>query len=241
MAYTKAAVRDRRGSAQLRGSRRLWLVVLAVGLVAIIGGAALILGPLLGVWHRGQNDVNALQGWSQGSNALAHPLPGGATDAGKASCGSSSASDYALITFNDPAPYKYAGVAGDGTWDLLSNRSMVHYHGTPDPGAQGNVIIAFHREPGYEHIDQLNVGGMVTVQDRACHSFLYKVSGRWDIPPGQVTQLAPTTGYDLTLVTCDPWWQDYNRLVWRLSLVQPQPGALGSSGSHGGSVANPSF
>ncbi|TMB90710.1 MAG: class E sortase [Chloroflexi bacterium] len=106
---------------------------------------------------------------------------------------------------------------------LRRRRSMVHYHGTPDPGQRGNVVIAFHREPDYQHIDQLRPGDTVTIQDRQCQSFAYKITGRWDLPPAQVTQLAPTTGYDLTLVTCDPWWQDYNRLVWRATLVNPPP------------------
>ena len=116
---------------------------------------------------------------------------------------------------------------------------MVHYHGTPDPGEQGNVVIAFHREPDYEHIDQMVTGATVTIQDRACHRFVYKVTGRWDIAPSKVTQLRPTTGYDLTLITCDPWWQDYNRLVWRATLVQPVPGA--ARAATGAQVSVPTF
>ncbi|HKR99746.1 MAG TPA: hypothetical protein VJU79_09545, partial [Candidatus Dormibacteraeota bacterium] len=72
-----------------------------------------------------------------------------------------------------------------------------------------------------------------------------RVTERWNLPPAKVTQLAPTGGYDLTLVTCDPWWQDYNRIVWRASLVSPPGTAFvsGSSGASGGSNAapNPSF
>jgi len=209
-----------------RRPQRLWMVMLALGLAAIIAGAALILGPLYGVWHRGQNDSTALQSWQRGPSTLAGPAsstPGSTADPGTTSCGSSAPTDYALLKFDAPAVYHYAGVSGDGTWDLLNNRSMVHYHGTPDPGQRGNVVIAFHREPDYQHIDQLRPGDTVTIQDRQCQSFAYKITGRWDLPPAQVTQLAPTTGYDLTLVTCDPWWQDYNRLVWRATLVNPPP------------------
>jgi len=224
-----------------RRGRRLWLVLLALGLATMIAGAALILGPLWGVWHRGQADASALQGWNNGgSTTLTGPPKSGASDAGKTICGSNSPDDYALVNFNDPSQYHYAGVSGDGTWDLLNSRSMVHYHGTPDPGQQGNVIIAFHREPNYEHINMLNVGSTVTVQDRACHSFVYKISGRWDIPPEKVTQLSPTNGYDMTLITCDPWWQDYNRLVWRATLV-PGNGTAQSGSGQTGPVANPTF
>jgi len=34
-----------------------------------------------------------------------------------------------------------------------------------------------------------------------------------------VSLLRPTTGNDLTLITCDPPRQDYNRLVFRAHLV----------------------
>jgi len=113
---------------------------------------------------------------------------------------------------------------------------MVHYRGTSDPGQQGNVIIAFHREPDYQNINQLGVGGTITIQDRACHTFVYQVTQTWDLPPSQVTQLSPTSGYDLTMITCDPWWQDYNRIVWRATLISPKPGGSGPTFGGGGST-----
>lgn len=213
---------------QIRRRRRLksWHVLLAVGLASIIAGVVLVLGPLLSVWTRGQADQSALSNWN---NALTGPAKD-AGNAAKASCGSTSADDYALVSFGNPTQYHYAGVAGDGTWDLLHDRTMVHYHGTPDPGQQGNSIIAFHREPDYQHIDGLAVGGTVSIQDKACHTFVYKVTQVWDLTPAKVTQLVPTSGYDLTLITCDPWWQDYNRLVWRATLVSPPGGFVSGTG-----------
>ena len=115
-------------------------------------------------------------------------------------------------------------------------------NGTPDPGQQGNSIIAFHREPDYQDINQLDVGNTITVQDRTCHSFTYKVTGRWDVPPSQVSQLTPTSGYDLTLITCDPWWQDYNRLVWRATLTSaPASPGSGAQAPAPGAPSNPGF
>ena len=134
-------------------------------------------------------------------------------------CGSSAPTDFALVTFTSLAQDHYVGVAGDGTWNLLAQRSMVHYTGTPNPGQPGNMIIAFHREPDYEHIDQMKVGDTITVQDPSCRVFVYRVTARWVLSPDRVTELSPTTGHDLTMITCDPWWQDYDRPVWRASLV----------------------
>ena len=71
------------------------------------------------------------------------------------------------MNFGAPAQYHYAAVAGNGTWALLNSRSMVHYAGTPNPGQQGNVIIAFHREPDFQYINQLNVGDTITIQNRS--------------------------------------------------------------------------
>ncbi len=199
----------------------LRLSLMALGLAAILTGVGLVAVPLIGVWQRGHADQTALSSWQKGgSNALVG-APAVSTPAPKTAltCGSGSPADYALVTFSSPASEHYGGVATDGTWDSLHNRSMVHYTGTPAPGQQGNSIIAFHREPDYEHIDQLNVGDTVSVQDRTCHTFAYKITGRWTLDPNNVSQLVPTTGHDLTLITCTPFWVDSQRLVWRASLV----------------------
>jgi len=243
-----ASVRGIQGVIRAAGRRRPqpWHVLLALGVGAMLVGVGLVVGPLWGVWHRGAADTSALQTWNHGgSNLLKGPAPKGAANAAKSGCGSSSPADYALLKFNAPAAYHYAGVAGDGTWDLLHDRSMVHYHGTADPGQLGNVIIAFHREPDYQYIDQLGVGDAVSVQDRACHTYVYKITGHWVLPPAKVTQLVPTAGYDLTLITCDPWWQDYNRMVWRASLVSSSGqfvgGGSGTSAGQGSGADQPAF
>jgi LPXTG-site transpeptidase (sortase) family protein len=220
-------------------ARRIRTVVLLLGIAAVLAGVGIIVGPIIGALIRGHGDQSALNSWNNGgSNSLKGAAA--ATDAGHSACGSTSPGDYALLKFSAPADDHYAGVAGDGTWDLLNQRTMVHYHGTPDPGQRGNAIIAFHREPDYQNIDQLNVGDTVTVQDRACKTYVYKITQRWVLAPQNVTQLVPTNGYDLTMVTCDPWWQDYNRIVWRGSLVNP-PSNGGGSAPAGGTSSNPSF
>ena len=198
------------------------MALMVLGLAAIVTGVGLVVVPLLGVFQRGQADQSALNSWNSGgkdSIAGAPSLAAGTPVPTTVSCGSSSASDFALVTFNAPASEHYAAVATDGTWDALHNRSMVHYTGTPSPGQQGNSIIAFHREPDFEHIDLLKVGDTVTIEDRSCKSYTYQVTGRWVLDPSRVTQLVPTTGHDLTLITCTPFWVDTQRIVWRASLV----------------------
>ncbi len=225
------------GGVRARRPIRVWMVLLALGVAAIIAGGALIAGPLIGVFQRGAADSTALNHWKGGATKPAVVPAPVATRA--PACGTSSATDYALVNFGAPAQYHYAAVAGNGTWALLNSRSMVHYAGTPNPGQRGNVIIAFHREPDFQYITGLNVGDTIAIENRACQTFVYKVTQRWDLAPAKVTQLVPTSGHELTMITCDPWWQDYNRLVWRAELISaPAPS---SSGSTGGSVANPAF
>jgi sortase A len=212
------------------------MVLLALGVAAILAGGALIAGPVIGVFQRGATDSTALKHWHGGTTHPAVPAP---VASKSPTCGTSSATDYALVSFGAPAQYHYAAVAGNGTWALLDSRSMVHYAGTPDPGQQGNVIIAFHREPDFQYINELNVGDTITIQNRTCQTYVYRVTAKWDLPPSRVTQLGPTSGHELTMITCDPWWQDYNRFVWRAELIStPAPS---SPGSTGGSVANPAF
>ena len=207
------------------------LVGIALGIV-LFGGGLFILGKPLyerlvaiqQTQQRGSADTAALNSWNDGgSNDLKGAVTGDSSAAhgviGQCSPGASPPSDYALVSFSQPVQYSYMGVAGNGTWDLLNSRSMVHYQTTPDPGQQGNVIIAFHREPNYEHIDLLGVGGTISVQDRQCHVYTYTVTQTWTLSPSQVTQLNPTSGYNLTMITCTPFWVDNNRLVWRATLT----------------------
>ena len=239
MAQEVGARTPRRRASRGR-ARKVRTVVLLLGVAAVLAGVGVIVGPIIGALIRGHHDQSALSSWNNGgSNSLKGAAS--AADATHAACGSTSQSDYALVKFSAPADMSYAGVAGDGTWDLLNQRTMVHYHGTPDPGQRGNVIIAFHREPDYENINQLNVGDTVTIQDRACKSYVYKITQRWIGAPQDVTQLVPTSGYNLTMVTCDPWWQDYNRIVWRADLVSQPATNGGGAAPSGATPTNPAF
>ena len=212
----------------MRG-RRLALVL---GCLLILAGVGITVRGLVqqatvqqAVAARGQNDVNAVNSWLAGSASArasqADTSTGSAASSGSGTCGGggSDSDAYALVEFTGLPQYGYVGVAVNGDWTQLDDRSMVHWYGSPAPGGDGNVIIAFHREPDYQNIDQLAVGDTVTIQDRACDTYVYTVTQRWDLTPSAVTQLVPTSDAELTLITCTPWWQDYNRLVWRADLT----------------------
>lgn len=202
--------------------RRVSRLLLIAGVLALISGIAITTLPLAQMWLRTRQDDQALQQWRDGgSQQLVGPAPSASALAAGCTGGGDETAAYALVSFPSLPEYGYADIAGHGSWDLLTSRSMVHYAGTAGPGQQGNMIIAFHREPRYEHIDRLAVGDVLDVQDRNCTTYRYRVTARWDLPPEQVTQLVPTAGRDLTLVTCTPFWIDTRRLVWRASLIEP--------------------
>jgi LPXTG-site transpeptidase (sortase) family protein len=216
--------------------RRRWpsRLLVIVGACMVLVGIAVIAVPIVSTYIRGGADDQALKDWNNGgASALAgaphdpdaEARPGTIPVASGCTPNGAPAQDYALLSFASPAQDHYTGVAANGDWNTLHQRSMVHYKTTPDPGQKGNVIVGFHREPHYEHIDQMKVGDTVTIQDRSCKVFTYRVTQRWVLDPDKVTQLNPTTGYDLTLITCTPWWRDYQRIVWRATLVSPAPPA----------------
>ena len=198
-----------------------------LGVVLIAGGLAFAGRPVIAMIERGRADQTALAQWRQsGSPALVGSAPAAAAVAPgvprTGACGGAPASDaYALLTFPSLAAYGYSGVAADGGWDLLLRRTMVHFRGSAAPGATGNDIIAFHREPDFEHVDRLAVGDPVVVQDRGCRLWRYTVRRRWVLPPERVTELGATPDAVLTLVTCDPWFRDVNRIVWQATPSEP--------------------
>jgi sortase A len=112
-----------------------------------------------------------------------------------------------------------SGVAVDGNWDNLKQTSMVHYHDSPAPGAKGNVLLAFHREPHWLEMDKVVAGDQLQIQTADGKTFTYQVDFVKIVPPSDVEFLKPTEGNDLTLITCDPPWRDYDRMMVRAHLL----------------------
>jgi LPXTG-site transpeptidase (sortase) family protein len=210
---------------RFRGRR----LALTVGCLLVLAGVGITVHGLMqqasvqqAVASRGQNDVNAVNSWLAGAaSSSPSPTDASTTPTAASTCGGggSDSDAFALVEFTGLPQDGYVGVAVNGDWTQLDDRSMVHWYGSPAPGGEGNVIIAFHREPDYQNIEQLAVGGTVTIQDRSCQTYVYTITQRWDLAPSDVTQLVPTGGQELTLITCTPWWQDYDRLVWRADLT----------------------
>lgn len=105
------------------------------------------------------------------------------------------------------------GVNGD--WNSLTQYSLVHYKDSPGPGQAGNALVAFHRETHWLDINTVGAGDNVVLQTADGKKYTYTIDFVQTGPPSNVELLKPTTGNALTLITCDPPWQDYDRMMFR--------------------------
>ena len=113
--------------------------------------------------------------------------------------------------------------------DQLAN-GPGHYAATPLPGEFGNAAIAAHRTthgaPFFD-LDKLVPGDEIVVTTYAGR-FVYRVSGSIVVSPSEVSVVANSDGYHLTLTTCTPKYSAAKRLVISADLdlaVSSPPGA----------------
>ncbi|NNM96287.1 MAG: class E sortase [Candidatus Dormibacteraeota bacterium] len=207
--------------------RKVGTTLAGLGVILVLVGVGVLLPPVLGVLHRGSNDHKLLKSWLGPNGALTQVIPaqsenpaGSSSPATAPACGSGSpSSEFALLGF--PSLPGIEGVAGNGNWSMLTQRSVVHYADSPGPGQAGNMLIAVHREPNFEPLGTLKVGDPIVVTNRSCRQFTYTITQIWVESPAQVTQLQALSGGSyLTVITCTPLWIDTSRIVIRAVLTR---------------------
>jgi LPXTG-site transpeptidase (sortase) family protein len=190
-----------------------WLVRV-VGVVLVVAGGVAVWQFVDQVRSQGQVTAAQAQGWHDLVAAAAGPVD--ATPAATPSPSDDACQGcYLKLTV---VRLNRSMVAIDSDWTGLHRAPMVHYHASPAPGQAGNVLVAFHREFAWHDINQVGPGDAVTLQTRDGRVWTYVVDFVRIVRPTDVSLLQPTSGHDLTLITCDPWLQDYNRMVFRLHL-----------------------
>jgi sortase A len=99
------------------------------------------------------------------------------------------------------------------------------------PGAVGNFAVAGHREKGlFWDLDQVQPGDYLVVQT-STNWYVYRVFQNHIVTPTAVEVVAPTpnqpevapTKADITLTTCNPKWDNYERMAVHGTLVQVTP------------------
>jgi sortase A len=94
-------------------------------------------------------------------------------------------------------------VQGDSRANL--RRAVGHISKSALPGEWGNVALAGHRDTFFRPLRSIRVGDEIdfTTPER---SFEYIVESIEVVTPNNVEVLEPSTGHDLTFVTCFPFY-----------------------------------
>jgi sortase A len=105
-----------------------------------------------------------------------------------------------------------------------------HYPNSAMPGQLGNFSVAGHRSPAiFWDLDQMQVGDPVVVETKISF-FVYRVTQNLIVTPTQVEVVAPVPGSPntkptiamLTLTTCNPKWDNFQRLIIHAQLQRIQ-------------------
>ena len=92
-----------------------------------------------------------------------------------------------------------------GTDDRTLDRGVGHIEGTAQPGTEGNLGIAGHRDGFFRGLKDITTGDLIEV-DTMQGKDVYRVERTWVVNPEDVSVLDPTPTPALTLVTCYPFY-----------------------------------
>ncbi|MEV4662452.1 class E sortase [Micromonospora echinofusca] len=110
-----------------------------------------------------------------------------------------------------------------------------HYPSSAMPGQVGNFSVAGHRNRAtFWRLDELNDGDAIVVEGKT-EWHVYKVTESRIVKPTQVEVVAPVPGKPgqkptksmLTLTTCNPKFDNYQRLIVHAELARSQPKSAG--------------
>ena len=93
----------------------------------------------------------------------------------------------------------------EGTTDLVLNRGAGHIPGTAEPGGNGNMVLAGHRDGFFRHLKNVSVGDRIEVA-RPGAMDVYQVDSMRVVDKHDVSALHGSDHAMLTLVTCYPFF-----------------------------------
>jgi LPXTG-site transpeptidase (sortase) family protein len=117
-----------------------------------------------------------------------------------------------------------------------------HYPKSALPGQIGNFSVAGHRNQAtFWRLDELDRGDVIVAESKT-DWYVYQVTQSLIVKPTQVDVVAPVPGKPrakptkamLTLTTCNPKFDNYERLIIHAQLVRDQPKAQGRPAELGG-------
>jgi sortase A len=93
----------------------------------------------------------------------------------------------------------------EGTDDLSLNRGVGHVAGTANPGENGNMAIAGHRDGFFRGLKDIGLGDTIELDTRG-GAETYVIDRITIVDPKDVSVLKPSPHPSLTLVTCYPFY-----------------------------------
>lgn len=112
-------------------------------------------------------------------------------------------------------------VQGD-SWEQLK-KGVGQQIGTPDPGANGNIVLSGHNDvfgEVFRYLDRLNPGDRVILFSSR-RQYTYVITGTVMVEPTAVEVMAPTPDAQVTLISCHPYLVDTHRIVVSAVLQSP--------------------
>jgi sortase A len=204
-----------RGSVLRSAVRAIGEAMITMGLVLLLFAAYEIWGKSVIVnEHQRDLDSQLTQQWAQtpGPSALpVRPPPGGS-----------------IARLFIPRLGKH-WVVVEGVSEADIAYAPGHYPNTALPGQVGNFSVAGHRTPAiWWDLDRVRVGDKIVAQTRTAY-YIYTVSSTEIVDPTAIQVVAPVPDHPgdqptvamLTLTTCNPKWDNYQRLVVHARLDQP--------------------
>jgi sortase A len=214
-------------------------IVRTIGEILITCGLVVLLFAGYEVWGKTaetQGHQNTLsnqidQAWGaspQGSSSPASaPQPAGANPFP----GSAIARIYIQKMRKDP----WVVVQGIKPYDI--RYAPGHYPQSQMPGEIGNFAVAGHRTPGiWWDLDRVRSGDIVVVETKD-NWYVYKVYQNQIVKPNAIEVIAPVPGSPgatptkalITLTTCNPKFDNYERMVIHGELDRVQPKIAGKA------------
>jgi LPXTG-site transpeptidase (sortase) family protein len=217
---TRPTVRSRiRGGIRVTGE-----LMITLGLVVLLFAAYEVWG--IGVIQSGQQDALAgelAHRWAQpAGDPTVAPAPGGTGGLGHNLTGIAQ-------LYVPKLDKQWVVVEGVAQKDI--RYAPGHYPGTAKPGQIGNFSVAGHRNRAtFWRLDELHRGDAIVVEDKTTW-YVYTVSSTEIVKPTQVEAVAPVpdepgvppTKAMLTLTTCNPKFDNYQRLIVHAELTRKQP------------------
>lgn len=93
----------------------------------------------------------------------------------------------------------------EGTDDLSLNRGVGHVAGSANPGENGNVAIAGHRDGFFRGLKDVGLGDTIELETQKATE-TYIIDRITIVDPSDVSVLKPRARGTLTLVTCYPFY-----------------------------------